>query len=143
MKLLHRKSLLTFCIATPLFLLAIVWLAGGFLSNPVHHAIGDLPKELPGRNVEFQSASGAMIRGWLIPGTKGAGAVALMHGYRGDRTQLINRAPFLHQAGYTILAFDFQAHGESGGKYNVIFGGATFAGDQHPNTFVPTPGLWR
>jgi uncharacterized protein len=105
------------CIAAIALAVAGVWLAGTYLTRPLNHPVGALPNGLVGRDVEFRSASGGMIRGWLIPGKKGAGAVALMHGFRGDRTQMIGRAPFHNKAGYTVLAFDFQAHGESPGKF--------------------------
>jgi pimeloyl-ACP methyl ester carboxylesterase len=119
-KRFNGKNAAIICLASPMLGFAAVWLAGSFLCRPVQHPVGALPGDLPGRSVEFQSASGARIRGWLIPGRKGAGAVALMHGFRGDRTQLINRAPFLHRAGYTVLAFDFQAHGESAGELITV-----------------------
>ncbi|MGH9841689.1 MAG: alpha/beta hydrolase [Blastocatellia bacterium] len=116
---MKKKLLLGFTV-TLLGLFTLIWFAGSFLSKPVNHPVGALPDGLIGSEVEFASASGATIRGWLIPGRKGAGAVALMHGYRGDRTQVAGRAPFLNQAGYTVLAFDFQAHGESAGKYITV-----------------------
>ncbi|HEX2490263.1 MAG TPA: alpha/beta fold hydrolase [Blastocatellia bacterium] len=56
----------------------------------------------------------------MIPGRKGAGAVVLMHGFRGDRRQMLARASFLSEAGYGVLLFDFQAHGESPGKQITI-----------------------
>lgn len=75
-----------------------------------------MPADLRGRAVEFESASGATIRGWLLPGERGAGAVVLMHGVRGSRLNMLGRARFLSAAGYTVLLFDFQAHGESEGS---------------------------
>jgi len=41
----------------------------------------------------------------------------LMHGIRANRLQLVDHAEFLFQAGYSVLLFDFQAHGESTGKH--------------------------
>lgn len=38
-----------------------------------------------------------------------------MHGVRGSRLQMLERARFLSAAGYAVLLFDFQAHGESTG----------------------------
>jgi uncharacterized protein len=108
------------CVAVAALAVVCIWLAGSYLTQPVNHPVGALPNGLVGRDVEFRSASGGMINGWLIPGRKGAGAIALMHGYRGDRTQMIDRGPFLNNAGYTVLAFDFQAHGESPGKYITV-----------------------
>ncbi|HEY8459096.1 MAG TPA: alpha/beta fold hydrolase, partial [Blastocatellia bacterium] len=90
------------------------------MSHPVHHSAGALPDYLQGRDVEFESGSGSKLRGWLIPGRQGAGAVALLHGFRGDRRQMLGRAAFLSKAGYGVLLFDFQAHGESRGKQITI-----------------------
>jgi pimeloyl-ACP methyl ester carboxylesterase len=39
----------------------------------------------------------------------------------GNRTSMLTRAGFLHRAGFTILAPDFQAHGESPGEH-ITFG---------------------
>jgi len=88
---------------------------------PFNQSIGSLPSDLSGRNVEFESTSGATIRGWLIPGEKGAGAIALMHGVRASRLSMLERARFLSRAGYTVLLFDFQGHGESTGE-RITFG---------------------
>ena len=41
----------------------------------------------------------------------------MMHGIRGNRLQLLDHARFLFHAGYSVLLFDFQAHGESVGKH--------------------------
>ncbi|HEU0178441.1 MAG TPA: alpha/beta hydrolase [Blastocatellia bacterium] len=90
------------------------------MSRPVNHSVGALPAHLQGNSVEFESGSGSKLRGWLIPGRKGAGAVVLMHGYRGDRREMLARASFLSEAGYGVLLFDFQAHGESPGKQITI-----------------------
>ncbi len=40
-----------------------------------------------------------------------------MHGIRANRLQLEDHARFLYRAGYSVLLFDFQAHGESVGKH--------------------------
>lgn len=97
-----------------LFLTAC-WIAGSVLSAPARRVVGDLPPGLTGRSVQFQSDSGATLRGWLLPGRKGAGAILLLHGVRGSRLQMLERARFLSSAGYAVLLFDFQAHGESTG----------------------------
>lgn len=95
--------------------LAACWIAGSVLSAPARRVVGDLPPGLVGRSVQFQSDSGATLRGWLLPGRTGAGAILLMHGVRASRLQMLERARFLSSAGYAVLLFDFQAHGESTG----------------------------
>jgi len=115
-----KRNKALFCAASiPLFFCSAVWGAGSVLSHPVNHSVGALPAHLQGNSVEFESGSGSKLRGWLIPGRKGA-AVVLMHGYRGDRREMLGRASFLSEAGYGVLLFDFQAHGESPGKQITI-----------------------
>jgi len=98
-----------------------LWLAGSILSAPAHQSIGDLPSDLAGRDVQFSSDSGAIIHGWFIPGKKGAGAIVLMHGVRANRLSMLDRSRLLSHAGYSVLLFDFQAHGESTGEH-ITFG---------------------
>ena len=45
----------------------------------------------------------------------------IMHGVRASRLDMLARARFLSRAGYAVLLFDFQAHGESPGK-QITFG---------------------
>jgi len=116
-----RRKISILGIVTALALMAGVWLAGSALSAPYKQPVGDLPSDLSGESVEFSSASGATLRGWLLPGAKGGGAILLMHGVRADRTSMLGRARFLSQAGYSVLLFDFQSHGESTGKH-ITFG---------------------
>jgi alpha-beta hydrolase superfamily lysophospholipase len=72
---------------------------------------------LPVQSVQFSSSSGALVHGWLIAGKPDKGIVILMHGIRANRLQLADHAKFLFRAGYSVLLFDFQAHGESIGQH--------------------------
>lgn len=101
--------------AAVLLVLIVAWMAGTSLSAPAPKKIGDLPPDLKGREVELRSESGALLRGWFLPGRAGAGAIILMHGVRASRLDMIPRARFLSSSGYAVLLFDFQAHGESTG----------------------------
>jgi fermentation-respiration switch protein FrsA (DUF1100 family) len=97
------------------------WFAGSSLIAPANEAIGNLPSDLVGSSIQFSSESGAVIHGWFIPGKKGGGAVVLMHGVRANRMSMLDRARFLARAGYSVLLFDFQSHGESAGT-RITFG---------------------
>ena len=97
------------------------WVVGDQLSAPVPRTLGDPPADLDARSVEFQSTSGSVVHGWLSHGLAGHGAILLIHGVRGDRRDMLSRAQFLHQAGYTVLLIDLQSHGESRGKH-ITFG---------------------
>jgi fermentation-respiration switch protein FrsA (DUF1100 family) len=114
-------------IAVVLAIVAVAGLFGGglvvghLLSMSARTAIGEPPVDLKGEAVSFQSGSGATIRGWFIAGRSGVGAVVLMHGVRGHRVGMVPRARVLREAGYSVLLFDFQAHGESTGS-RITFG---------------------
>jgi len=94
--------------------------AGCTLASPAHSSVAS-PATLSTENVVFPSASGSLIHAWLVRGRAGGGAVLLLHGVGENRSSMLGRARFLHNAGFTILAPDFQAHGESPGDH-VTFG---------------------
>jgi uncharacterized protein len=94
---------------------------GHLLSRPAHTTVGAPPADLNAEAVAFQSGSGATIRGWFTAGSPGGGAVVLTHGVRGNRSPMLPRARMLREAGYSVLLFDFQAHGESTGS-RITFG---------------------
>ena len=94
---------------------------GSLLSRPVPRAVGDAPDSPAYTEVQFSSRSGSELRGWLARGEPGKGGVVLLHGIRADRRSMLRRAAFLHAAGYSVLVFDFQAHGESEGE-RITFG---------------------
>ena len=76
---------------------------------------------LPIENVTFASGSGSRIAAWYAPGAPGAAGIVLMHGVRANRDAMAGRMRLLHAAGYAVLAFDFQAHGDSQGTA-ITFG---------------------
>ncbi len=114
-------------VAAPLLiaatLCAAVLVVGLYLSSPVPRSVGQIPPELPGAtSVLIPSSSGSTIHGWWVPGhTPGGGAVILVHGVRADRRQMIRRAHFLQEHGFSALLFDQQAQGESPGQ-RITFG---------------------
>lgn len=101
-------------------LLAGIWIAGDVLIHPAAAKIGTPPPDFPARPVAFKSSSGALIQGWFAPG-QGSGAVLLLHGVRANRLSMLERAKFLHAAGYSVMLIDFQASGESTGQA-ITFG---------------------
>ena len=91
------------------------------LTRPALKGAGTPPAALGAVSVRFASASGSLIHAWLMPGRPGRGAVLLLHGVGASRASMLGRAGFLHDAGFTVLAPDFQAHGESPGEH-ITFG---------------------
>jgi uncharacterized protein len=91
------------------------------LAGPSLRRVTSPPAQLGARTVVFGSTSGSLIHAWLSHGRTGAGAVLLLHGAGANRESMLGRAQFLHDEGFTVLAPDFQAHGESPGEH-VTFG---------------------
>ena len=111
-------------IGLPIFALAAAGILGEALTRPVNHPIGPIPADLVAhqtQSIVFPDPAGRPIHGWFVPGRPGHGAVVLLHGVRGDRTSMLNRARILVGVGYSVLLFDFQAHGESPGD-RISFG---------------------
>src|ERR1039457_1100485 len=122
MKLTRRWKIFSALFFAAAILGAIfVWSMGSIFIAPSNRPIGNPPASLHAQPVEFSSASGAMIHGWLVAGQPGKGVVILMHGVHANRLSLVARAEFLSRAGYSVLLFDFQGHGESIAK-TITFG---------------------
>jgi fermentation-respiration switch protein FrsA (DUF1100 family) len=102
-------------------LVASVVAFGRFMSSPAEAVIGPAPRDLPAENVVIASTSGASLHGWFVAGRTGGGAVVLMHGVRSNRLSMVDRARLLSEVGFSVLLFDFQAHGESAGT-RITFG---------------------
>ena len=98
-----------------------ILLTGSVLSHPVQAQIGNPPSALHANNVSFPSASGSLIHGWLAVASSRSPVVLLLPGVRANRLSMLNRAFFLHRAGYSVLLIDLQATGESKGEA-ITFG---------------------
>jgi fermentation-respiration switch protein FrsA (DUF1100 family) len=83
--------------------------------------IGDPPADLNAEPVNFESDSGANVHGWWCPVRNSRGAVLLLPSIRANRLSMVDRARFLHRAGYSVLLIDFQATGETKGD-RITFG---------------------
>ena len=71
--------------------------------------------------VRFRDAAGHSLGGWyLAPSRRGAGVVLVCHGFGTNRKEGQDVLPWLAGAGYGALLFDFQAHGESEGRYTTV-----------------------
>jgi uncharacterized protein len=100
---------------------AAVIAVGLSLSAPKPATVGAPPSDLAAEDVTIPSASGATLSGWFVKGQPGSGVVVLMHGMWGSRIGMVRRAQLLNAAGFSVLLFDFQAHGESPGRH-ITFG---------------------
>lgn len=94
------------------------WQANAFL-----HPRRQLPVETPAdrglayEDVTFSAPDGVLLRGWYLPSQHGA-AVIVGHGL-GVHCQL-PPVETLVRHGYVVLAFDWRAHGASGGWWAFL-----------------------
>ena len=68
---------------------------------------------IPFQEVELKTRDGIKLAAWYTP-TQNSSVVLMAHGYGGARPNEIYVALVNH--GYGVLAWDFRAHGESGGE---------------------------
>ena len=94
---------------------------GAYLSAAVHSNVGNAPLELRATTVRIPTTSTGVVVGWFARGQPGLGAVLLLHGVRGNRLDMLERAKFLELAGYSVLLIDLPGHGESTGE-QITFG---------------------
>lgn len=73
----------------------------------------DIP--IPVRPISLQTALGTTVEGWAIRSREDRATVVLLHGLRGSRLTMRERATLLNQHGYSVVVIDLQAHGESDG----------------------------
>lgn len=65
--------------------------------------------------VTFTSEDQVTLSGWYIP-SRNRAAVIVLHGYGGNRLEMMARAEFLARHEYGVLLYDLRGHGESDGN---------------------------
>ncbi len=96
-------------------------IVGDQLAAAVPAEVGPPPAWLPARELAIDSASGSRLAAWLAAEPERPATVILLHPVRANRLAMAERARFLWAAGFNVLLFDFQAHGESPGR-RITFG---------------------
>ena len=74
---------------------------------------------VPVEEVEFKSADGTALYGWLLrpPGEKEAlGTVVHFHGNAQNMTSHVQFVDWLAERGYNVFVFDYRGYGRSGGR---------------------------
>jgi fermentation-respiration switch protein FrsA (DUF1100 family) len=92
-----------------------------FLTAPYPATVGEAPADLDAETVHIKTRNGHRISGWYAEKTDKRGTVVLVHGIRSNRKSQIERMRLFEGEGYSVLAIDLQAHGESQGD-QVAFG---------------------
>lgn len=75
---------------------------------------------IPCSGIAVTTVDNVRLAGWWCPAVTSRGTVVLCHGYPGSRSETLPLIPFLHRAGYSVLAFDFRRLGASGGKMSTV-----------------------
>src|SRR5438093_640582 len=83
------------------------------LTGPRSRAIAGPPDDFPFpvERVSWTTTDVEAITGWFVPGDGADKAIVLLHGFGGDRRQLLPRAKFFRQQGYAVLLYDARACG--------------------------------
>ncbi|HLE48207.1 MAG TPA: alpha/beta fold hydrolase, partial [Candidatus Thermoplasmatota archaeon] len=103
-------------------ILAISWISGQGLLHPDREQPPETPSNvgLTWFSANFTTEDNVELVGWWMPADGSAednATVIFLHGYTDSKNQSLEPAPFLHEAGYNVLAFDFRAQGFSGGNF--------------------------
>lgn len=102
----------------PLLLIAAVaWLGSNYLlaRRPPDKADSPANHGLTAGAAEFQSGDGVTLRGWYIPADNSVQTIIVCSGANGSLDADVHVAPWLHEAGYNVLLFNWRAHGQSEG----------------------------
>ncbi len=115
---LRLGSFTAFALLLPVFLLMLYasyrWV--NIYSHPTRitsHGAALIENNIPFQEVELITADRINLAAWYTPPKNGA-VILLAHGYSDNRPESIY--VFLAQHGYGVLAWDFRAHGLSGGE---------------------------
>ncbi|MBI4281909.1 MAG: alpha/beta hydrolase [Chloroflexi bacterium] len=111
--------LVTSAILSVLVLAGVGWVGS---ERGIHPSLTDnLPQladypnlEAALEEVSFPSRDGTPLAGWFIPG-ESPKTIILLHGFTDIRDKMLPHASFLHEAGYSVLLFDFRSRGQSAG----------------------------
>jgi len=125
------------------------WLVAGQLVASRPQKIGLPPADLRATSISLESESGATIAGWHVASDDRRGVIVLLHGIRGSRVSMLERAHLLHAVGYSIVMIDLQGHGESSGEQITIGhlekhdarAAVEFARRQHPDEPIGVIGV--
>ena len=124
-KVIGRLALFTVSLRLAAAVGVEVWIAYAKAYTLVHPArlLPECAPEAVGINdytpVTFLSSDGLRLNGWYAPTQNGA-AVIVVHGFGGNRCELLWEGGLLARAGYGVLLFDLHNYGESEGGVTTL-----------------------
>ncbi|MCL6432364.1 MAG: alpha/beta fold hydrolase [Anaerolineae bacterium] len=75
---------------------------------------------LPYEDVWFTTSDGLRLHGWYVPAERPRGTVIFLHGHGGTPAPDLIYVPGFRERGFSVLLFDFRAHGQSEGRFTSI-----------------------
>ncbi len=102
-------------------LAALLTAAGGLVVCEATLQVSRRTAAAPGEPVAIPSHDGLALRASWLPASGTERCVLVLHGISDSRGSAAGFAPFLNRAGYSVLAPDLRAHGESEGD-RISFG---------------------
>lgn len=85
-------------------------------TRPMDRRLTSTPRDFQAdyRDVEFTTADGVRLSGWLLPSRERHATIIFSHGLFRSRRELLERVVDLWRLGYGALLYDARNHGESG-----------------------------
>jgi fermentation-respiration switch protein FrsA (DUF1100 family) len=80
---------------------------------------------MPAESLILTTNDNVHLVAWYVPSQNGAAVIA-QHGYQSDRSEMLEEAAVLAEAGFGVLLMDLRTHGQSEGEY-ITFGVAEMA----------------
>jgi alpha-beta hydrolase superfamily lysophospholipase len=113
-----KDRLVALGLATGVGYAAAAYLASRWLTRPHRGRPAVTPSDygLSWEPAGCRTADGLRLAGWVVTPAAPRGTVALFHGLRCTREQVLPRIAVLARAGFRCVAFDHRAHGESDGR---------------------------
>lgn len=112
-------SLFFLLLAVPLLLIAaLAWLGSNYLlaRRPPDKADSPANYGLTAEAAEFRVGNEVTLRGWYIPAEDPVKTIIVCSGANGSLDADVHVAPWLHEAGFNVLLFNWRAHGDSEGE---------------------------
>ena len=73
------------------------------------------------RDLTLTTEDGVELDAWYVPAQEAsASSVLLTHGLLGNKWLFLRLVPWLHDAGYNVLLFDFRGHGQSADQPTTV-----------------------
>lgn len=117
----------------PVFVLLLVpgvaWLLSSILMFPARMVCNkdlfvycETPKEMgyEFEDIWVESSHGVNLSGWWIPSQGSSKTIIFSHGHGGDRHEGLRFLKALHDAGFSVIAFDYRGAGTSTGVYDSM-----------------------